>query len=176
MTNNGSRLSYALDKVANGHPKQSAALAAGVPVFSLSEAMMITGLRPAKRETPIIRQDGPELVSKQSLLDMSNAELMTLSHICAKIVRDRSGSPADKTAAIIRSVAVKHGVSVETILGRDKTKEVCAARHEAVYEVRKNTRLSLPQMGLIFHRDHTTLISSIRRHERTLSHEHTARD
>lgn len=68
---------------------------------------------------------------------------------------------------IIMEVAIAHGVSYEDILGRSRERHLVAARHEAIYEVRKRRpHLSLPQIGRIFKRDHTTILHALRQMER----------
>ena len=65
---------------------------------------------------------------------------------------------------IIRDVARKHGISVETIKSSTRTKHIVEARHEAmalVYTLRPD--LSLPQIGKIFERDHTTILYAVRK-------------
>ena len=59
--------------------------------------------------------------------------------------------------------AVRHGCTAEDILGRDKPKELAAARHEAVYLVTLHTSYSLARIGRMFGRDHTTLIHSLKK-------------
>lgn len=64
---------------------------------------------------------------------------------------------------IINTVSQKYGVEVDAILGKKKTKEITLARHVAVYLIRKMTDLSLPDIGKIFNRDHTTIMNSVDR-------------
>lgn len=74
---------------------------------------------------------------------------------------------------IIMEVAIAHGVSYEDILGRSRARHLVAARHEAIYEVRKRRpHLSLPQIGRIFKRDHTTILHALRRMERKQESHH----
>jgi hypothetical protein len=58
------------------------------------------------------------------------------------------------------------GVTWEDIKGVRRTHNLIAPRHAcmmAVYEERKD--LSLPRIGKIFHRDHTTILSSVQKTE-----------
>jgi len=65
---------------------------------------------------------------------------------------------------IIDHVARKHGVSVREIMDRSRLPSIVAARQEAMRLVH-STGLKLGQVGLIFKRDHSTVLSNIRRAE-----------
>ena len=62
---------------------------------------------------------------------------------------------------ILLHVSKKYGVSVEDIKSKKKTDSIANARHISVYIIRKLTDLSLKEIGKIFGRDHSTIISSI---------------
>ncbi len=62
---------------------------------------------------------------------------------------------------IFAAVYNKFGVKREEIVGQRRNKEIVNARHIAVYLVRNITEMSLPNIGKIFNRDHTTIMSSI---------------
>ena len=64
---------------------------------------------------------------------------------------------------IINAVSEKYGIEVDALLSKKKTKEISYARHIAVYLIRKLIDLSLPDIGKIFNRDHTTIMNSIER-------------
>lgn len=62
---------------------------------------------------------------------------------------------------ILSAVSRKYGISVEDIKSKKKTENIVNARHLSIYITRKLTDLSLPAIGKIFSRDHSTIISSI---------------
>lgn len=62
---------------------------------------------------------------------------------------------------ILDTVSKKYGVPVDEIKARKRTKEIALARHVSVYIIRKVTDMSLPAIGKVFGRDHTTVLSSI---------------
>lgn len=62
---------------------------------------------------------------------------------------------------ILLHVSKKYGVSVDDIKSKKKTDSIANARHVSVYIIRKLTDLSLKEIGKIFMRDHSTIISSI---------------
>ncbi|MBI3244454.1 MAG: chromosomal replication initiator protein DnaA [Chloroflexi bacterium] len=60
---------------------------------------------------------------------------------------------------ILNTVASFYTVSVEDLIGRDRSKEVMVPRQMAMYLVREETDASLPEIGQILGgRDHTTII------------------
>jgi chromosomal replication initiator protein len=66
---------------------------------------------------------------------------------------------------ILKQVSKKHGISVEDIKSKKKTDNIATARHISIYIIRKLTDLSLKEIGKVFGRDHSTIISSINKVE-----------
>lgn len=62
---------------------------------------------------------------------------------------------------IFAAVSNKYGVSKEDLVSSKRTKEIANARHICIYLIRTITDMSLPNIGKIFGRDHSTVISSI---------------
>ena len=62
---------------------------------------------------------------------------------------------------ILLAVCKKYGILTEDIKSKKKTENIAAARHVAVYIIRELTDLSLKDIGKIFDRDHTTIMSSL---------------
>ena len=72
---------------------------------------------------------------------------------------------ASSAAEIIRQVCKKHGVSRDALTGPARRKPIMAARHEAAFRIVLELGLSSPQAGrMLGGRDHTTILSSVRRH------------
>jgi hypothetical protein len=72
------------------------------------------------------------------------------------------GTPSYKT--VLRLVALKHGLDVAELSGPVRSRPVVAARHEAVGLVYTHCRyISLPAIGRIFNRDHTTILHTLRK-------------
>jgi chromosomal replication initiation ATPase DnaA len=65
---------------------------------------------------------------------------------------------------IIDQVSRKHGVSQRDVMSRSRLPSIVAARQEAMRLVH-STGLKLGQVGLIFKRDHSTVLTNIRRAE-----------
>ena len=66
---------------------------------------------------------------------------------------------------IFKIVAENYGVTTDEIRGQKRNAGIAMARHMCIYLVRQNTSLSLEDIGKKFDRDHSTIISSIRRIE-----------
>lgn len=62
---------------------------------------------------------------------------------------------------IFACVYNRFGVKREEIVGQKRTKDIANARHIAIYLIRNITEMSLPNIGRIFNRDHSTIMSSI---------------
>lgn len=62
---------------------------------------------------------------------------------------------------ILDKVSKRYGISVEEMKGRKRTKEISQARHIAIYLIRNITDQSLPAIGRLFGRDHTTILSAL---------------
>lgn len=61
---------------------------------------------------------------------------------------------------IFATVYKKYGISKEDLIGKSRSREIAQARHVTIYLIRKITEMSLPNIGKIFNRDHTTVLSS----------------
>ncbi len=62
---------------------------------------------------------------------------------------------------IFDKVSKKYGIAPEVIKGRKRTKEIALARHVSIYLMRKLTDMSLPAIGRVMGRDHSTILSSL---------------
>lgn len=71
----------------------------------------------------------------------------------------------DQTAearSIMADVADDHGVAVDDILSRDRTRDVTDARRVAIRTVWQNTTLPSTAIGRLFDRDHSTVLHHVR--------------
>jgi hypothetical protein len=65
---------------------------------------------------------------------------------------------------ILRLVSLKHGLPVAEIIGLSRKRHVVAARYEAIALIYTHCRqVSLPALGRIFTRDHTTILHALRK-------------
>ncbi len=67
----------------------------------------------------------------------------------------------DTVSRIVDIVARKYNVTPTDIMGTSRKKEIKNARNVAMYVVRQVTKMSLPQIGAVFARDHSTIHSNI---------------
>jgi len=71
-----------------------------------------------------------------------------------------------KSHQIILEVSKARGVPVDDILGNSRVQSIAHARMECYYRIKRDTNLSLPQIGRIFKRDHTSIMSGVKRVEK----------
>ena len=69
---------------------------------------------------------------------------------------------------IFTAVYKKYGIKKEDIISAKRNKEIASARHVTVYLIRRITEMSLPNIGKILSRDHTTVMSSIEQIEKKI--------
>jgi chromosomal replication initiator protein len=67
--------------------------------------------------------------------------------------------------AIVHEVATAHGLPDSAIYGYSRRAPVVRARDEASWRVRREMGWSLPKIGRLLRRDHTTVLVAIRRHQ-----------
>ena len=63
------------------------------------------------------------------------------------------------------------GISKEDLIGSKRSREIAQARHMTIYLIRDITEMSYPNIGKIFNRDHTTILSSCEIIENKLKHD-----
>ncbi len=70
---------------------------------------------------------------------------------------------------IFAAVYKKYNIKREDIVSTKRTKEIASARHITVYIIRQVTDMSLPNIGKIIDRDHSTAISSLNAIEKRMA-------
>lgn len=71
---------------------------------------------------------------------------------------------------VAQAVADKHGISLDVLRSEKRDRPIAWARQEAMWECRRQTTQSLPQIGLFFGgRDHSTVLHGIHRHQARIS-------
>lgn len=126
----------------------------------------------------------PSAMSAAANLDP--ADLRRLTAVCLRMIVDRDGikdarsmvlnifnaipaavPPAPRQAVweIVDAVATKHCLTRVQILSTNRQRSISHPRHEAMYELRKRTNMSLAQIGRVFGgMDHTSIVHGIRAH------------
>lgn len=65
---------------------------------------------------------------------------------------------------ILADVASRHAIETRDLKGPSRERRYSWPRQEAMCLIRQHTRLSLPQIGDVLGRDHTTILHGIREH------------
>lgn len=74
-------------------------------------------------------------------------------------------SPSQATRDIIKAVADRHKVSMADMMSESRQYWITHPRHEAMYEVFvQRPKLSYPEIGRLFGRDHTSVLHGVRAH------------
>jgi chromosomal replication initiator protein len=63
--------------------------------------------------------------------------------------------------SIMAEVAREHGVAVEDLTGPSRKRSIAYVRFIAMRRIRAETKLSTPQIGKLFNRDHTTVCHAL---------------
>lgn len=66
---------------------------------------------------------------------------------------------------ILREVCERHKIDLHDVLSNRRTKNLVTARFEIAFRLKSETLFSLPQIGKIMNRDHTSILHAIRRYE-----------
>ena len=106
-------------------------------------------------------------IKKISAISTLTASPVTMD-MCKRSVSDfLSGSIPVSVLCdkILRMVADKYNVSPDDIKSNKRTGNITSARHLAIYMMREMTSLNLSSIGNILNRDHSTVISSIKKIE-----------
>ncbi|MEN9562316.1 MAG: Chromosomal replication initiator protein DnaA [Chloroflexota bacterium] len=115
----------------------------------------------AKRVQSNIRELEGALNRIIAYADLSGASLTPnlVEVALADLMPSRGDIGAD---TIVTEVADYYKLSVEKLLGRDRTKEVAHPRQIAMYLLREEAKISFPQIGEVLGgRDHSTVMSAI---------------
>jgi chromosomal replication initiation ATPase DnaA len=81
-----------------------------------------------------------------------------------------------KVETIIAAVCARMEVEERQLFGSSRRKSIAEARSLAYLLVRELTRLSFPEMGRLFKRDHTTILVGVKRAERKVQYDRWMRE
>lgn len=93
-----------------------------------------------------------------------SSELVTRA-INREIEQSRELLRARGLLPLALDVAQRNNLPLASLLGRSRYLSVCRARRELMFVLRQHA-LSYPEIGILLHRDHTTVMYAIRRYER----------
>ena len=111
-----------------------------------------------------IRQLEGAIKKLGALSFLSGQEItMEIARVCLSELLGGAEPVSATVDRIIAAVSNRYGVSREEIIGSKRQKEIADARHIAIYLIRDITEMSLPNIGKIFGKDHSTVLSSIQK-------------
>lgn len=93
---------------------------------------------------------------------VSNLSLTAARTLLADLIAEEERSTLT-SAKIIQQVAAYHGIRTEDILGKAQTKECTLPRQLAMFLIREHLKIPYIKVGTLFERDHSTVMSSIKR-------------
>lgn len=107
-------------------------------------------------------------VKKLSALSFLKGEKITMETAKSCLSELLGGAePINVTVdKIFTAVFKKYGVKKEDIIGQKRNKDIANARHISIYLIRAITEMSLPNIGKIFNRDHSTVLTSYEKIEK----------
>jgi len=80
----------------------------------------------------------------------------------------KANRQSEMVSYLLKTVAEKHGVSVEEIISNSRDFHICRARDEAAYKLKNSGRSNASVGKILGDRDHSTIIAAVRRHEMRL--------
>ena len=110
-----------------------------------------------------IKQAGPRI--PQSIVTKMVTDRM-LSRAIAKyrLVLDRPNTRPTLTN-ILNQVCEEYGVTKLDLKSARRSRELVVPRQKAMWRMKHETECSLPAIGRFFHRDHTTILYGVLRHQ-----------
>lgn len=139
--------------------------------WSLAEERAVYGHR--------VRYFGPE--SRQALERADRRFVRALHKEMLKRVRASGPVPAhavkgsgrrqptERQRRVIVDVAAAWGVTPDDILGADRSSRCYRPRQDAYFQLHRVHGYSLPAIGAVFDRDHTTVLHGVRSHEKRMA-------
>ena len=91
-----------------------------------------------------------------------SGEALTLDLVkeCISSLITGDESPMITADKIISIVAKRYDISKDDILSKKRDQNISYARNVSIYVIRSVTQMSFPEIGKIFNRDHSTIMSS----------------
>jgi chromosomal replication initiation ATPase DnaA len=95
---------------------------------------------------------------------------IVIERLCTELEARHLSSGPHAGHRIARAVAVAHGVSYNEMISHRRAKHLVRARQEAMWLLKKYTKLSLPLIGgILGNRDHTTIMYGVAAHQNRLA-------
>lgn len=94
---------------------------------------------------------------------------MELARECIAELLDGAEPVTVTVDKIFNSIYKKYNIKREDIISKNRTKDIANARHITVYIIRTVTEMSLPNIGKLIDRDHSTVLSSLEAVEKRMA-------
>jgi len=108
-----------------------------------------------------MKEQAERMSQKPDLKTNKNSELFTLDIETVEALR-----PRWKRHAL--EICAKRGVMFEEIIAENRAPSVVLVRQEICWHMAKNLKMSFPKIAELLKRDHTTIMHSVRRHQKVL--------
>lgn len=130
-------------------------------------ARMVRGRHPVKRAN-LIDLSRRWQMQHEARQKQAQARAGALGRAVGRFAPTLTSEPHRPAHEVIKRVAAQHRMSVKELLSPSRTHRVIAARFDAIVEVyetcrRSESRLSLSEIGRLFGRDHTSILSALRK-------------
>ena len=101
-------------------------------------------------------------VKRVAFFTMTESNIKYTYSVISSIFKELSVDPKELTPQrVINTVAKYYKISKKDLLGKSRKSNIVVARHMSMWLVRKIVKLSYAEIGKIFHRDHSTVISAV---------------
>ena len=123
----------------------------------------------AERLRNNIRQIEGVLKRIYAMYSLTSAEVTRDKIDEAILIIDPGNIPTDALVErILAAVSRSFGVPVEDMKSKKRTDSIASARHAAIYVIKQLTEMTLKEIGAVFDRDYSTIISSIDKVEKNI--------
>lgn len=96
-------------------------------------------------------------------------DVISVSSLAAPLIAMAIEFPVVPSAfhwkVVLAEVSKKHGITVNELIGQQRSSQIVAARHESMWRMKTETTMSLPEIGRrLGNRDHTTVLHGVRKY------------
>ena len=122
---------------------------------------------------PLEPKPSPKFDAEIALLRAQVAQQQAeITALCTSLEAMGEFSDPHSGRKLASAVATKHGITLAELVSDRRSRHLARARQEAMWMLKRHTKLSYPQIGRILgKRDHTTILHGVRRHEARLKGE-----
>ncbi|WP_026379387.1 helix-turn-helix domain-containing protein [Afifella pfennigii] len=154
-----------IEKLAGkGMPARAIREATGEPLTAI-ELVLAARRRAARRRTLAWVEGVPLRMVSQEPLEREDIRLQYCIHVIRPVPAVIEDAQAEaECRRLLATIARRHGLTFSDLQAVRRHRRLTEARHEGMYQAAAETLLSLPAIGRLLHRDHTTVIHGVRAH------------